>query len=104
MTSSSPLSPGERETVLLMSDADEYAEITTHQAPIITRLGKNPSAILVAEGRHGTTRWAHFRIPAKLVSFRSKTTKRPLTEQQCAEKRLQLATARQGRQKRGKAA
>lgn len=69
------LTPGERETVVLMDDETDMALITTWQRRIITKLEKNPAAEKVWESSLGTSRGAQFRLPASLVSFRSKTRK-----------------------------
>jgi len=69
------LTPGERETVVIMDDAGDHAVVTTWQRRIITRLEKNPAAEKLWEERLGTSRGAQFRIPAQLVSFRSKVRK-----------------------------
>jgi hypothetical protein len=76
------LTPEERETIILMSDADDTATIATHQQTVITRLRKNPAAKLLEEGHHGTTAWARFEIPAKLLSFRTGNSARVFTEEQ----------------------
>jgi hypothetical protein len=72
----------ERETVITLNDAEDFAEIYTAQRPWITRLKKNPAAELLEEGKHDSSAWAKFRIPRNLVSLRSRTTKRELTPEQ----------------------
>jgi hypothetical protein len=79
------LTAAERETVITMNDEDDVADIWTAQRPIITKLKKNAAAILTEEGKHGSTVWARFTLPADLISFRSKRVKRELTEEQRAE-------------------
>ena len=69
------LTPAERETVVLMDDESGDAVVTTWQRRIITKLEKNPAAVKVWESTLGTSRGAQFRIPASLVSFRSKARK-----------------------------
>ena len=66
------LTPPERETVILMNDEDDFAEITTHQRTWVTRLRKNPAAEELEDLSYGSTTGARFRIPAKLVSVRTK--------------------------------
>jgi len=65
------LTAAERETVITMNDEDDVADIWTAQRPVITKLKKNPAAVLVEEGKHGSTVWARFQLPASLISFRS---------------------------------
>ncbi len=67
------LTAPERETVILMSDADGIATITTHQRRILTKLEGNPSAVKVEGLTHGSTAGAKFEIPARLVSLRNGT-------------------------------
>ena len=67
------LSKFERETVILMNDGDDIAEIVTHQSRIYTKLVNNPAAELVEDLTHGTTKGGRFVIPASLISFRSKS-------------------------------
>lgn len=69
------LTASERETVVLMSDDDEYALVTSWQRPVITKLEKNPLAEKIWEQRLGTSKGAQFRIPAHMVSFRAKERK-----------------------------
>jgi hypothetical protein len=69
------LTPAERETVITFNDAEETAEVYTHQRPVITKLKKNPAATLIDEGVFETTPWAHFQIPKQFVSFRGKARK-----------------------------
>lgn len=92
------LTAAERETIITLNDEDGHAEIWTAQRPIITRLKKNPSAVLLAEGKDGGSAWAQFQLPADLVSFRSKQIRRELTEQQRAELAERARAMREGRQ------
>lgn len=69
------LTPAERETVITFNDAEECAQVLTHQRPIITKLKKNPAARLIEEGVFETTPWARFEIPKRMVSFRSQERK-----------------------------
>lgn len=66
------LTKAERETVVNWSDEEETAYIWTAQRPVITKLKANESAELVNEGFIGSTAWAEFRLPSRLVSFRNK--------------------------------
>lgn len=66
------LTPPERETVIVINDADDFAEISTHQRTWVTKLRKNPAAEEIKDLSHGSTTGARFRIPAKLVSVRTK--------------------------------
>ena len=71
----------ERETMINMNDEEPTAFIWTAQRPIITKLKKNPSAILVEEGNHGGTIWARFEIPKQFISLRQARVKRTLTDE-----------------------
>jgi hypothetical protein len=54
------LTAPERETIITLNDEDETAEIWTAQRPWITKLKKNPSAVLLEEGKHDgsvASRW-----------------------------------------------
>ncbi len=66
------LTASERETVITFNDADDDAEVFTHQRPVITKLKKNPEARLIEEGVFESTRWARFAIPRRYVTFRRK--------------------------------
>jgi hypothetical protein len=66
------LTAPERETVIVMTDADELAIVYTTQRSVITRLKKNPAAGLLEEGRFERSPWAEFELPKRFVSFRSK--------------------------------
>jgi hypothetical protein len=70
-----PLNAPERETVIVFSDADEFAEITTHQRRWVTKLRKNPAAEELEDLTFEGTKGARFRVPANLVSIRSKQRK-----------------------------
>jgi hypothetical protein len=89
------LSAAERETVITMNDEDDTADIWTAQRPIITKLKKNPAAILIEEGKHGSTVWARFTLPANLISFRStKRVGRTPSEEERAEFAARMKAAR----------
>lgn len=87
------LSPAERETVITFNDEDETAHVWTAQRPVITKLRKNPSAVLLEEGRHDGTAWARFELPASLVSFRSKRMSLSPEERKRRGKALREAVA-----------
>jgi hypothetical protein len=91
---SDSLSAAERETIVTMNDEDETADIWTAQRPIITKLKKNPAATLTEEGKHGSTVWARFTLPADLISFRSAKRTRELTEEERAEFAARMKAAR----------
>jgi hypothetical protein len=85
----------ERETVVSFNDADEMALVVTHQRRVITRLRKNPAAVLLEEGVFETSRWARFALPKNLISFRSK--KAVFTEAERSRRAAQLAASSNGR-------
>lgn len=92
------LTAAERETVITMNDEDKVAAIWTAQRPVITKLKKNPSAVLIEEGNFDGSVWARFELPAGLISFRSVKVRRELTEEQRAEAsaRMKALRAQQG--------
>jgi hypothetical protein len=61
------LTGAERETIITLNDEDETAEIWTAQRPWITRLKKNPSALLLEKGKHNGSVWARFEVPKALA-------------------------------------
>jgi hypothetical protein len=69
---SKSLTPEERETVIVFSDADGIATITTHQRRILTKLRNNPAAREVEDLSYGTTAGARFELPVSLLSFRTR--------------------------------
>jgi hypothetical protein len=78
----------ERETVILINDEDEFAEITTHQRTWVTKLRKNSAAQEIEELSYGSTSGARFRVPAKLVSVRTKRVE--LSEEDKARRAARL--------------
>jgi hypothetical protein len=91
------LTAPERETIITLNDEDQTAHVYTAQRPVITKLRKNPAAILLEEGIHDGSAWARFELPKGLVSFRSTRVKRELTEEQREELRERMAHAREAR-------
>jgi hypothetical protein len=91
----SNLTPPERETVLLTSDADDSWSIWTAQRPVITKLKKNPDAVLVEEGSYGTTVWAKFTLPANLITFRQARKRVELTDEQRTARAERLRKVRE---------
>jgi hypothetical protein len=84
------LTPAERETVVLINDEDNFAEITTHQRTWVTKLRKNPAAEEIEDLSYGSTTGARFRIPAKLISVRTKTRSVTLSEEEKARRAQRL--------------
>lgn len=66
------MTPAERETVMLTSDADGLCQITTYQRSVMTKLDKNPSATVIERGFFGRHPWAAYEIPSRNVIFRTK--------------------------------
>jgi hypothetical protein len=91
------LTASERETIITLNDEDETAQVYTAQRPWITKLKRNPSAILLEEGSHDGSAWARFELPKGLVSLRSTKVKRELTEEQREALRERMAHAREAR-------
>jgi hypothetical protein len=67
-----PLSAYERETVIVFNDEEDLATITTHQRRILTKLERNPAAEKIEDLPHGSQPRARYRVPARLISIRSK--------------------------------
>jgi hypothetical protein len=82
----------ERETVIILTDADELAVVYTAQRAVITRLKKNAAARLIEEGRVGRSPWATFELPKRFISFRSK--RRVMTEEERMRRGAVLNEAR----------
>jgi pimeloyl-ACP methyl ester carboxylesterase len=76
------LTAPERETIIGFSDGEDIAQVYTAQRPVITRLKKNPAAVLADEGVYEGSPWARFTIPASLISFRSAARHADLTDEQ----------------------
>jgi hypothetical protein len=89
------LTPPERETVILINDADDFAEISTHQRTWVTKLRKNPAAEELEDLSYGSTTGARFRLPAKLVSVRTKERAvRALSKEEQAQRAERLNATR----------
>jgi hypothetical protein len=84
------LTAAERETIVTMNDEDGHADIWTAQRPIITKLRKNPAATLIDEGKHDGSAWAQFRLPAALLSFRTKRVVLEMTDEERGERASRL--------------
>lgn len=65
------LTAPERETVCTLSDADELMTVWTAQRPMITKLRRNPAAVLLEEGKIGSSVWARFQVPSGLLTIRN---------------------------------
>lgn len=85
------LSAAERETIVTWNDEDAVAHIYSSQRPVITRLRKNPAAMLLREGKHDGSAWAEFEVPVELV--RLPATKVP-SRRKLTEKEREAATDR----------
>lgn len=88
------LTAPERETVILMSDADGIARISTHQRRILTKLERNPSARKVKDIAHGSQPGAIFEVPASLVSIRNGKRKLSEAARQASAARLSAVRER----------
>jgi hypothetical protein len=95
LTMPDSLTPPERETVILINDADDFAEISTHQRTWVTKLRKNPAAEELEDLSYGSTTGARFRLPARLVSVRTKERAvRALSEEEKARRAERLNATR----------
>lgn len=88
------LTHSERETIINMNDGEDIAYVYSAQRSVITRLKKNPAAVLVEEGIHEGSVWARFTLPANLISFRSVRVSRVMTDEQRRATAERLARAR----------
>jgi hypothetical protein len=66
-----PLTPYERETVVLFNDEEAVAHVSTHQRSVLSKLERNPSATKVEDLTIGKNPGASFDIPKALISFRT---------------------------------
>jgi hypothetical protein len=79
----------------LINDADDFAEISTHQRTWVTKLRKNPAAEELEDLSYGSTTGARFRLPAKLVSVRTKERAvRALSKEEQAQRAERLNATR----------
>lgn len=86
------LTAPERETVITACDEDELMTIWTAQRPMITKLRKNPAAVLVEEGKVGSSVWARFQVPADLLTIRKpRKSLTPSQRESLVERGRQLA-------------
>jgi hypothetical protein len=90
-----PLTDFERETVITFDDSTNMAIIYTCQSPMKTKLDKlcksNPDTYkLVKSDEYSKT----YECPKKLISFRTPSAKRILTEDQKEELRTRMKNAR----------
>lgn len=85
----------ERETVIVLNDAEDVASVYTAQRRMITQLKKNPAAALIDSGLFDGSPWARFELPKGFLSFRSKM--RRLSEQERTRRGAQLRRANQSR-------
>ena len=76
------------------SDDEATAYIWTAQRTVITKLEANPAATKVQGGHVGSTEWAEFRFPAKLVTFRKGT---PAQSAETRAKRVEAIKAARAR-------
>ena len=88
------LTPAERETVINMDDTSKDAIITTHQRSLITKLDKNPAAVVVETLTEGGK---VYRMPVRLLSFRTGTRKRVMTDEQRQAASDRMRNARSGK-------
>lgn len=76
------LTAPERETVITACDQDAHMVIWTAQRPMITKLRRNPAAVLIEEGKIGSSVWARFQLPADLLTIRKPRQPRVLSADQ----------------------
>lgn len=90
------LTAEERETIIRLSDADDFVLVDTTRRVDISAFKKKEDAELVAEGTFGSTAWATFKIPkARWSSARGiKSKPRTYTEEQKKEMAARLASYR----------
>jgi hypothetical protein len=86
------LSDDEKETIILWSYASDTATVDTHDRALITKLKRNPAAVLIEEGVHGSSPWAKFELSKGLIGFRN--GKRKLSPEQKAALGAQLRAGR----------
>ena len=89
------LSAYERETTIIMNDEDDFITIYTCQRPMMTKIDKlrksNPDTYeLIKQDEYSKT----YKCPKKLISFRTPSAKRILSEEQKDELRIRMKNAR----------
>ena len=92
MTTTTSLTPAERETILNLDDETGVVRIWTAQRTVLNRLKSKADAgalEMISHGHHGTTEWAEFRLDTRAegASFdlaRAFRVKRQLTPNQKA--------------------
>jgi hypothetical protein len=89
------LTRAERETVIVFSDVDDVATISTHQQRVITALGRNPAAKHIKDISFGTTPGGEYELPAKLVSLR-----RPMPKASAATRKKRVRALTEARTKK----
>jgi hypothetical protein len=90
-----PLTAFERETIILFSDEDSTATLYTCQSPMMTKMNKlcksNPDTYkLIKQDEYSKT----YSFPKKLVSLRTPSAKRELSEEQKEQLRIRMQNAR----------
>lgn len=83
--SKTPLNAYERETVIVFNDAEDTAQVTTHQRPVLRKLEANPAATKVEDLTFGSAPGARFELPKKYVRFGK--PRQPLTDAERAHLR-----------------
>lgn len=78
----------ERETIVLMNDADNTVTITTHQRTMLTKLRRLEDFTEVASGWHGKTEWAEFTCPVERFSIGAKRRVSPSTRETLRERAI----------------
>lgn len=93
------LDPQERETTVVINDADRIARIWTARRADITKLRRNPRATEVSCGTHEGTPWASFEIPARCWNPASgiKRASKPMTPEQREQAAARLREAREAK-------
>lgn len=82
------LTAEERETVILLNDADNFAIVTTHQKPRVTQLEKmcrNGNAEKIEDLTWGNQTGGSYKVPVNMITLRNpapKTSRRSRTRPQ----------------------
>ena len=87
------LTQGERETVVVANEGEDYVHIDSTVRRHITRMRSNPRFEETGSGMYGSTEWAKFRIPAADWNPAS-GAKRAMSEQAKQASAERLAKAR----------
>ena len=90
-------SVSEQETIIQFSRDEDFATIWTSDTTVMTKLDKHYDLIDVGKHSNGTILSKTYKCDKKLVSFRSKRTRREMTDEQKEVLRKRMSTIQRKR-------